>query len=531
MKFLYIFQNLGLFTKSILVLLTLFFVYGLFIHFFDGVMPIHEWRKTDSLAFALNYSKGAAFLEPQTNFISNVGNRNAAAEFPIVYYIIGNIWRLFGQYEWLAKCISLGTLFTSIALFSKVVNYYLESHKKTLVFVGVIFSSPVLIYYSDTLLPNIYSFAFVLFSAYFVFQFLTTHKLSYLGLFFLFLTLTVLIKVTVLIVVLTFSGASFFYFLFHKRNLFSANLRPFLILTSTFILALFITFLWYSFAIDYNSEHQSIIFSTTIRPIWEVDAIRRKEIWDIIWKYQFDMLYHHFIMIPVIFLTIFLIIKSKISSFFVWSILLGLLGVIAYFILWFWVFDVHDYYLIEILFFPLLFLFLIIKNAEFLFAKSTFTSYLLSSLFIGVILLHPISFTQIAFGKNNVITKNTFFVSDFVKGNWGYFHWYHGDHLLKLQLRSKELQQIIHVQDTVLCLADPSPNIQLFTINRIGYTSQNFYQNGDRLKRIHELCRKGADYLLLIGPEPMDSVTLVFTKKEVFSKDNVRLYDLQSFKK
>ena len=102
MKFLSIFQNLGLFTKSILVLLTLFFVYGLFIHFFDGVMPIHEWRKTDSLAFALNYSKGAAFLEPQTNFISNVGNRNAAAEFPIVYYIIGNIWRLFGQFVWLS---------------------------------------------------------------------------------------------------------------------------------------------------------------------------------------------------------------------------------------------------------------------------------------------------------------------------------------------------------------------------------------------------------------------------------------------
>lgn len=529
MKLVSYFQNLGLFTKSFLLLIVLFFVYGLGIHFFDCVLPIHEWRKTDSLSFALNYEKGASFFSPETNFISDAGNRNAAAEFPIIYYFIGNIWRIFGHFDWIAKLISIATLFTSISLFSKVTNHFFRNQTKTLLFAGIMFSSPVLIYYSDTLLPNVYSFAFLLFASYFLFRFFTEHKNIFLACFGLFLTLALLIKITVLIAVLSFSGAAFFYFLIHEKNLFSRHLKSFLTLLSVFLIAVFATYFWYTYAIEYNSKHHSVIFSTTIRPIWEVDAARRKEIWDIIWKYQLDMLFHHYAMIPCLIVVVVLTIKKKVAPYLLWIIGIGLIGIFAYFILWFWVFDVHDYYLIEILFFPLVLIFIVINyTSTVLKSKALVVS--ASALFFGIIVLHAVSYTQLAFGKDNIITKNTFLVSQFVKGNWGYFHWHHGDHLKRLQDQTLEIQKIIGEKDTVLCLTDPSPNIQLYTINRIGFTSQNFPSNIDRVLRINQLCEKGTDYLLLIGPEAIDSSLMIFTKKEVYSKNNVRVYDLKGFK-
>jgi hypothetical protein len=531
MKLFSVFQNLSLFTKSFLVLIFLFFLYGLGIHFFDGVMPIHEWRKTDSFSITWNYANGASFLSPETNFISNAGNRNAAAEFPIVYYIVGKIWSVFGQHEWIAKLISFSTLFLAISLFSKVVEYFYQNQLKTLLFVGIIFSSPVLIYYSDTLLPNVFSFAFLLYAGFFLFRYLIENRNSALLFFTIFLSLAVLIKVTVIIAVFTFCGAAFCYYFFHEKNLFSKHLKTFLIFLGVITLTLVFTYLWYSYAICYNKLYDSTLFSTTIRPIWEVDAQRRKEIWDIIWKYQFDMLFHHLILVPSILFVLYLAIRRKISAFFVWAIIIGFIGLFAYFILWFWVFDVHDYYLIEALFFPLIFLFNTVKYSDEILSRFTKTRRVVSILFILTLVLQAVSYTQIAFGKDNIITKNTFFVSPFVKGNWGYFHWYHKDHLKKLQEQAGEIQKIIKAEDTVLCITDPSPNIQLYTIKRFGFTTQNFFEGGDVKSRISEfVVDKGADYMLVIGPEVQDSAVLFFSQFKLYSKNNIKVYDLKPYK-
>ena len=523
-------KNLSIVNKSLLLLVGLFFIYGLGIHFFDGILPIHEWRKTDSLSLTWNYANGATLLSPETNFISNAGNQKAAAEFPIVYFVVGKIWCIFGKYEWLAKLISFSTLFYALALFGKVVDHFYKNQRKTLIFIGIIFSSPVLIYYSDTLLPNVFAFAFLLYASYFLYALLIEKRKNSWIYFTLFLTMAILIKVTVLIAVLTFCGAALFYYLFHERNLFSTNRRNFLMILGSFGVALLCTYFWYTYAIKYNEKYSSTLFSTTIRPIWEVDAQRRKEIWDLIWKYQFDMLYHHIILIPSILFVLYLAIRKKISAFFIWAIIIGLLGLTTYFILWFWVFDVHDYYLIEALFFPLIFLFVSIFKFNDIFENHKKTLWIISYTFITATILQVISYTQIAFGNDNVITKNTFFVSKFVKGNWGYFHWYHGDHLKKLQDQTSEIQEIIKKDDTVLCITDPSPNIQLYTIKRFGYTLQNFFDGGDKKVRIGELINKGADFMLVVGPEPLDSAVLNYTEVEVYAKNNIRVFDLNSFK-
>ena len=119
-------RNLPIKYQALLLLMVLFSLYGVFDHFFDGILPIHEWRKTDSLSIALNYAKGAPFLEPQTQLILASGTRNATSEFPIIYFILGKLWQVFGYHEWMSKVLSISILFIAISLFSEVMEFLFQ---------------------------------------------------------------------------------------------------------------------------------------------------------------------------------------------------------------------------------------------------------------------------------------------------------------------------------------------------------------------------------------------------------------------
>ena len=159
-------------------MLLLSFVYAFWQHFFDPIQPIHECRKADSLSQAIQFSKGGHLLEPRTHSISNFGRQEAAAEFPLIYFVIGQIWRLFGYHLWLAKLLSLGYLLTAIIAFRNVLLWYFKSDKITLIFSGVIFSFPVLIYYADTLLPDVFSFASLLLAGSFFLKYASSSSIS-----------------------------------------------------------------------------------------------------------------------------------------------------------------------------------------------------------------------------------------------------------------------------------------------------------------------------------------------------------------
>jgi hypothetical protein len=522
-------ESFPLTIKTFLLLVVLFFLYSLNYHFFDDLMPIHAWRKADALAFSWNYYQGASFLIPETNQISYFGNRNAAAEFPVVYYIVGNLWKIFGPHEWIAKMVSFSTLIGSLTLFSSVINYFLNNQIKTLVFIGLIFSSPILLFYADALLPNVFSFSFALIAGYFLFVYINRENRLSLTFFTFFLTLAVLVKVTVLISVFTFAGAAYFYCFFQKRTLFTTHRNVFITLCGVLIFTVICTFFWYYYAITYNARYQCLMFSTDIRPIWEVDSLRRREIWEIIWQRQFNLLFHHWVMIPTIIFVLYLMARNKVPSFYYWLISIGIIGVSAYILLWFWVFDVHDYYLIEVLFFPLILFFIAVKNFEF--RTNLFFHYpiyiAISVLLVAV--LHAISYTHISFGKDSFITKNTFLVGQDVKQNWDEIHWHHSEHLQKLQESKNELQKIIKENDTVFCLTDQSPNVDLYTIGRIGFSNYTFLKTKPYSSQIPTFIKKGARYMLVVGNEPIDPLMKQFMKDTVYAKNSVFLFDLKSY--
>ena len=518
--------------QTLLLLVALYSLYGILGQFFSGILPIHEWRKTDSLSIALNYAKGAPFLEPQTQWISAHGNRNAAAEFPIIYYLLGNLWKIVGYHEWISKALSLSLLFMSISLFSMVMENVFKSKQKALLFSMMLASSPVLIFYSDSILPNIFSFSFLLLGAFGVFHFLKSKQVFWLGFLTLFLGLAVLLKITALIAILTFGGSWLLYSVLFARHSFKTQAYYYVCFLFSFFFILTVTYLWYHYAIEYNKAMGSDIFSTTIRPIWEVDAETRKIIWEKFWRHMLPELFHPSILLISLAFFFFAIWKKWLSTFQIIIVIVGFLGCVSYFILWFWVFDVHDYYLIEVLYFPLI-LFAFSLQVFHQVKISRGNKWGLASILIGLFFLQAISYAHWSQGKENIITKNTPFVSEFVKGNWGYFHFYHKEHLGQLQAHVKKLQKIIPVNDTIICLSDPSPNIQLYTLNRIGYSQFSFHEPfQDESTQLAELIQKGANFALIITDAdwtPRKDWEM-FLKHPLFHKKNVRLFDLRPYK-
>ena len=514
-----------------LLIVVLFVIYGHLGDFFEPIRPIHEWRKTDSFSIALNYMKGNSFWQPETQYVSPFNNRAAAGEFPIVYYIIGNLWSIFGQHEWIGKLLTYLTLYTALILFSEVLQYFFRSEKKTLVFTATLLSSPVLLFYSNTILPNLYSFSFLLITAYLIYKYLTRPKGYHVVLLVFFLTLAVLIKITALIAVLTFAGAAVVHYGFIKKEIFGLYLKPTLVFAMSLVIALLCTWQWYSYAVRYNEFHHSDLFSTVVRPIWEVSANDVQRIWTSIWKYQFNLIFHLSVLLPLICLIIYAMLRQRIKGFLFIALLIGCVGVCSYIALWFWALEVHDYYLIEALFLPLTMLFIIFKDFEYYFLRFKWMKTAVFISFSIVIFTHALAYSQTSRGKNNLISRNNILLSSFIRGNWWYFNDYYNSHLGKLQSHIEGVRQVISPMDTVICINDPSPNIQLYSIGRIGFTRMGFDRELPDSTVIAELVERGASKILKVGEESQDTTAQLFFVDTLFHKDGIYVFDLARYNK
>ncbi len=516
--------------KALGLLLILSVIYGFWQHFSADILPIHECRKSDSLTQAVQYFRGTSFLEPKTNWIATNGNQNAAAEFPIIYYLVGQIWKVTGYQLWIAKLLSLGMLFIGIISLAPFFKWAFQSNIKTLIFSGLVFSFPVLVYYADTLLPNVFSFAFLLLAFAQFFRFWQTEKKAALALFFIFLSLAVLIKITALIAVFAFFGAYTSERFFAKKLLFSLKVKKVSLIYAGFLLTLTGAVLWYLFAIQYNNQYGSTIFSTTIRPIWEVDTAEQWRIIKLVFREHSREIFP--IVTWPIFCALFLwtLWSKKVPSYIKYLVVFSVLGVLAYMILWFWVFEVHDYYFIEILFFPLI---LIGSYMKYMPQWNSYTKWQrpAEALFLTVVFLNTISFTQIAAGNQNFIVKNTPFISSFIKGNWGWFYFNHQDHLGQLQQQKLAIQKKVLPTDTVLCFSDPYPNVHLTAIDRIGYTNYNLSRDLPFAPQIQNLIQSGASKLVVFKSELSHPDIQGFLGHSCYEQANIQIFDLKPYKK
>ncbi|MBI2967428.1 MAG: glycosyltransferase family 39 protein, partial [Bacteroidetes bacterium] len=469
----------------IFILLLLSFIYNYHNILFYRPQGQHQWRQCDCLSFALNYCvDNNSFFEPSFNYLGSDGTGKTISEFPIIYLFVGHLWKIFGQQEYIYRMITIVIAFSGFFVLFKLVESILKDSIWALSVIILLFTSPILVFYTNNFLPDVPAFGCSLIGWYFFWQFYKSEKNKFLFISFLFFTLGGLLKISSII---SFACITLVYFLeitqivsFKKSiKIFNEPLKQLML----FLFVISSLFSWYFYVHIYNQKHNNAFFLMGILPVWNLST---NEIHRILlsikehFKWDYFRLGTHFVFISLLF--IIMINHKKIDKFLLCITIFASVGFLLFFILFFEALEWHDYYVINLL------ILMPIICLTFLSSLKKYYYGIFNSVIFRIIV--------IAFLVHNV---------DFARRriNGCYDGWRNENHIkytysfekITPYLRSIGIQR----DDKVICLPDNSTNITLYLMNQKGWT--NYGNLIDNPTRIQELINNGAKYLILYDKE------------------------------
>ncbi|HYW96350.1 MAG TPA: glycosyltransferase family 39 protein, partial [Bacteroidales bacterium] len=466
---------------------------------FKRPQSIHAWRQADDASFALNYYQdGMHFFQPEVNNLTTsqgTSGKTAPGENTYLYYFVASLYHIFGYHEFIFRLVFTLIFLAGLFFLYKTTRYLFDDVFWAFALPLLLFSSPVIMYYGNNFLPNTPALAFVLTGWFFFFRYRKEKRTLFLYLTMLFFLLAAWLKITALLSLAAIGGIFILEWLFGLRisqrgKIFSEPLK-FLILSVILILLVGV---WVFFTTWYNRVHDSTYFVHKPFPFWTFSPEElRKVIYNIrhIWlKEYFHPLTLLFFVLTVLFIVFHL---RKASRFLLLTNLFLLAGIAVFVMMFFWFFQDHDYYSINLYILPV-FLFLtsldILKKRYPVVFSSPFTK-----IIFGLFLLFNIWYAKITVqeryeGKANRIYQNS--------GDW---------YTITPWLRDHG----IGPEDTVISVPD-NTHVSLYLMNVKGwtqYTDTRFEErnnwiryNRDR-QGIEKSIHHGAGYLVVNGIETL----------------------------
>lgn len=461
----------------------------------------HIWRQTDSLSFAWCYWKnGLDFFHPQI-LNRSFGNGYAVSEFPALQYFIAILYAVFGFHWWISKVIYVLIYFSGLAAIFRIANFYTKRLFWSFFLSLLFFTAPSLVFYGNSCIPDVpaLSFSFIGFS--FFLSHKETEKKYFYWLSMLFFCLAGLIKVTYLLLFLSAFSA---WFILHGSDI--ASRISFLKKHAGYIIIITaVNLLWYVWSDNYNRINDHIYFLNKINPVWKESAqkgyILKRTITE--WALRFFSA-------PTNYLFFFSLILmpfgwKKGNKFLSLTTLLLLIGSIAYYLLWYLQFLVHDYY--TILFYAVyLFSFLnmlVLVTAKFSQFLQSFTIKLIAVMLLVSNMIHVKNDLQMRYKEAELYPADKYLL----------------DEGLVPYVRS------IGIKDTdyVVVSTDGSPQIILCALQNPGFTEFCIGQyTPEKIKWMKE---KGAKYLILIQKDIYRELTINLGKP-IGSYKEVTIYKL-----
>ena len=165
-----------------------------------GPCSDHAWRQGDSYSFALTYFyEDNKLFEPSLLFTGEQGHGRAVSEFPIIYFVTAKIWKITGVTPSVLRTINFLILLLGLFHLFLFLLKIFQDYFWALFVVLILYSSPLIGYYSFNFIPNIPALGLALTGLYYLFKFITSEKLIYLLIYTAIFSLAVLIKVTAFI--------------------------------------------------------------------------------------------------------------------------------------------------------------------------------------------------------------------------------------------------------------------------------------------------------------------------------------------
>ena len=138
---------------------------------------IHQWRQCDCLSITMNYYQdNNPFLEPSLHFLGRDGTGKAASDFPLIYYFVAQLWKVFGHHEFIYRLVNLLIFFGGLLAMMKVFEDILQD--TVLAFLGglILFTSPTIVFYANNFLVNVPALGLSMIAWYMLWLFYKTGK-------------------------------------------------------------------------------------------------------------------------------------------------------------------------------------------------------------------------------------------------------------------------------------------------------------------------------------------------------------------
>jgi hypothetical protein len=497
----------------------------------------HQWRQVDGAAIALNYyADTLSFFKPAIQMSLPDGNNKAVSEFPIIYFSVAILWRLFGYHEFIFRLLDLIIVYVGLFYLFKLLNKIFNGVFWALLITILLFSSPVLVYYSNNFIPNAPAFGLVLAGWYYFYHFTRENKNKYLYLFIFFFLLAGLIKITSL---MSFCIVSLL-FLLEVIGLikFDKNKRIFnkpLIQVIPFIILILLIYSWFRFAQNYNNKNVYGVFLMSASPIWEIDFGKINYVVNCIFNIMLPQLLNKFLLQAVLLLFLILIFCNKrVNRILMTITVTSFIACSCYILLFFTHFEDHDYYQIDLLIFPLS---VLVTFAHFLYLNYTnlFNSKrakIIVSIIVFCSIIYCSSYTRIKYNTNDVFARYAFFIDFRTKAK------YEAEQANeKINFRSCEtvtsyLRTLgIDRTDKVISLPDFSPDISLYLMDQKGYTNYCLGEKVDKLTP--EIFRNlNSKYLIVLQKAWLEKESLKpYLKFKIGEYNNISIFDLRPFVK
>jgi Dolichyl-phosphate-mannose-protein mannosyltransferase len=514
-----------------LVLLAISLIYDYHKILFLRPESIHQWRQTDSLSITLNYLRGGFnFFNPKMHCMDGAANVQAVSEFPIIYYLVAILWKIFGYHEFIFRLVSLSFFFSGLLALHQ---FFLDLLKDTfwaIAITALVFTSPVIAIYANNFIPDVPSLSLNMIAWYFFWKFFNTSLQKYFVYALLFFLFACLIKVTSAICLVAIIGIYVFESLgimkFKDSKIFKNKISPIF----GFILVFIPVFAWFSYAKHYNNIHQSnLLFLLEVIPIWKIETEELKQTLRLFYDNLIPQLFNNavYTAISLMFLTCLLFYK-KTNKLLFFMMLFVNIGAFAYAILFFKNFNVHDYYMVlflnPIIFILICFFDLFHRHYQLAFidnkVKIIFSAFLLFNIYICSLNT-----------KIRYYDKRYFMLNKQQADFWSWFHWDYDSKLKKLETITPYLRSLgIMRDDIVMSFPDQSPNISLYLMDQRGYTDFLFgsYAPEDKLARIKSLSVK---YIILNDANiAKEAYFQPYLNAKIGTFGNVTIYDLSKLK-
>jgi len=504
---------------------------------------IHQWRQADCLQIAHNYLTDSwNFFRPSIHnyFSDGETSGKTAGEFPLLYFFVALLWKVFGEHEFIYRMVTLTIFISGLFALYDLLKKILNNNFWSLAITFFLFTSPVIVFYSNNFLPNVPAFSFVLIGWNFFYRYYHSKKSKFLFFAIGMFTLGGLFKMTAYISFIVLGA--FYIFECIKFKILKKELKIFQNLQTSFfpfLFSLIIMLSWYIYAAYFTGIHGGKYTFNGLWPIWEMKSSQIEVILDFIKNIIYHQLFSSTALLLIIAMGIFLFVDyKKTNRFILTSLALLLIGCTSFIALWFQALEAHDYYVINLLLFPLFiligFVWHLKENYQFLF-NSKIVQIIFSVFVLCNIFYASNNIRMRYWGNLNVSLSVAKILAD--KPEIDYWWWTGSHNSFKALNDIEPYNRSLGIKETdlVAFIPDQGFSTSLYLMNQKGWTSgfgiENDPNTDPRQRLIDKINSKKLQYLF-IG----DSVTLKkeylqpFLNNPIGSYKGVLIYSLKETK-